>query len=429
MKKALAALATLFVIDFASAQSVEWIRRESASQVDFARGVSADGLGSVYISGVAFGTGILDPDPYPEAFVRKYDSAGTLVWSREFGTLDWEEGYGVSADGLGSIYTVGLTEGELGGPHLGGQDAFIAKYNEDGTHQWTRQFGTTADDVAYSVSADQLGSIFVAGALNGSRSQPESAFQDAFLSKYDSSGTLQWTQPFGEPLLDEVASGVSADGLGNVYVAGSQFRDGVVNAVPGDVFLSKYDSAGELQWTQPFGEPDEDERATGVSADGLGNIYVAFDSVFFDPITQYPTFGALRKYDDTGALLWTYDLEPMQSIAGVSADGLGNVYISSNPVDDLVTSTYVSKISGSGELLWTLITFQDDEETINMARSLGVSADGLGNVYSAGLVDVLEPFGGVNFDAFLTKISVPEPTSFVLLIVCSVLGTAVRRSR
>ncbi len=407
----------------ARAQHVEWLRQGVAGTVDYSRGVSADGIGNVYISGVNF-------DDLTKSFVRKYDAAGNLLWDRELlddaewnlGLTEWTEGFGVSADRQGSVYSVGFTEGELSGPHLGGHDAFIAKYNEDGTHQWTRQFGTAADDIAYSVSADQLGSVYASGSLNGDRSQPSSALEDAFLNKYDSSGTLQWSKQFGDPSFDEVSTGVSADGLGNVYIAGSKFRDGFIDNAPGDIFLSKYSASGDVQWTQQFGETDENERATGVSADGLGNVYISFHSRVDTGWQQ--ELGALRKYDEVGALLWGYELL-QGSIAGVSADGLGNVYISGSD-GALSPSTYVSKLNASGTLLWTVYFAQPGEDDYQMHFSYGVSADGLGNAYSAGQVDYFGSF--VNFDAFVAKIAVPEPGAFSLAALVGLVLSTKRRA-
>jgi hypothetical protein len=38
--------------------------------------------------------------------------------------------FGVSADGLGNVYISGYTEGSLGGTNAGGTDAFVAKITD-----------------------------------------------------------------------------------------------------------------------------------------------------------------------------------------------------------------------------------------------------------------------------------------------------------
>lgn len=410
----------------ACAQHVEWIRQGSAGSVDYSRGVSADGQGNVYITGVNF-------NDFVKSFVRKYDAAGNLLWDRELldeaewtlGRTEWTEGFGVSADRQGSVYSVGFTEGELAGTYGGGQDAFIAKYHEDGTRQWTRQFGSSADDIGYSVSADQLGSVFMSGSLNGDSSDPSAALEDAFINKYDATGNLQWTRQFGVANMSEVATGVSSDGLGGAYLVGSKFSDGFFNPSPvrSDVFLNKYGTAGNLLWTRQIGDANLDERATGVSADGLGNVYVSLNTMGENIPMQ---LGAVKKYDELGSLLWTY--EPEQgSIAGVSADGLGNVYVSGSG-EQLSPDTYVSKLNASGALLWTVRFAESGNDDYLMHVSYGVSADGLGNAYSAGQIDYSGSF--VNFDSFVAKIAVPEPGAFSLAALFGlVLGMRGRATR
>ena len=66
-------------------------------------------------------------------------------WTRQLGTSATDVSYGVSADGLGNVYISGYTDGSLGGPNAGGTDAFVSKYDAAGTLQWTRQLGTSVD--------------------------------------------------------------------------------------------------------------------------------------------------------------------------------------------------------------------------------------------------------------------------------------------
>ena len=75
----------------------------------------------------------------------------TLEWTRQLGTSEWDVSYGVSADGLGNVYISGLTDGSLGGTNAGNSDAFISKYDAGGTLQWTRQLGTSTRDGSYDV--------------------------------------------------------------------------------------------------------------------------------------------------------------------------------------------------------------------------------------------------------------------------------------
>ena len=120
---------------------------------------------------------------------------------------------------LPGVYVAGQTRGTLPGQtSSGGRDAFVRKYDSAGTEVWTRQFGTFAVDQASGVSVDSSG-VYVAGFTGGTLpGQSSAGFTDAFVRKYDLAGTEVWTRQFGSPSLDE-ARGVSVDSSG-VYVAG-----------------------------------------------------------------------------------------------------------------------------------------------------------------------------------------------------------------
>ena len=68
----------------------------------------------------------------------------------------------------GNMYVAGQTEGALdGNVNAGGNDIFVMKFDASGTHQWTSQRGTSADDVAYATEAWSLQSVRCIGAVAG----------------------------------------------------------------------------------------------------------------------------------------------------------------------------------------------------------------------------------------------------------------------
>jgi hypothetical protein len=81
-------------------------------------------------------------------------------WTRQFGTSNNDISFGVSADGLGNVYISGETDGNLEGTRAGSFDAFITKYNANGTLQWTQQFGTSEWDIATGVYQPMVWAMF-----------------------------------------------------------------------------------------------------------------------------------------------------------------------------------------------------------------------------------------------------------------------------
>jgi hypothetical protein len=61
-----------------------------------------------------------------DAFIRKYDPAGNVIWTLQLGTAATDEGLGVAV-GSSGLYITGSTQGVLGPSGAGGQDAYVAK--------------------------------------------------------------------------------------------------------------------------------------------------------------------------------------------------------------------------------------------------------------------------------------------------------------
>ena len=109
--------------------TVEWIRQFGTSLFDHSTGVSADGLGNVYISGSTYGS-LGGPNAgTQDAFVSKYDSNGSLLWTQQLGASGWDYSSGVSADRQGNVWVSGFTDNSLGGPNAGEIDAFVVRFS------------------------------------------------------------------------------------------------------------------------------------------------------------------------------------------------------------------------------------------------------------------------------------------------------------
>ena len=305
---------------------IEWIRQVGTEWDDRACGVSADGLGNVYISGYTHGSLGGNSAGNYDAFVSKYDLGGNLLWIRQIGTSSRDGSAAVSADGLGNAYIAGYTEGSLGGPLAGWFDAFVGKYDSEGNLQWVRQFGPSDWEESWGISADQMGNVYVTGYVH----YPDVPYYDGFLTKYDPQGNLVWSGDIGTSDWD-VSYGVSADGMGNAYISGAAIGlPGSPNPGNIDPFVSKFDSEGHLLWTSGVGTSDEDWSYC-VSADGLGNVYI---SGYTLGSLGGPNAGSgdafVSKYDPDGSLLWTCQFGGVEFETGfgISVDKLGSVYIS-----------------------------------------------------------------------------------------------------
>ena len=130
---------------------------------------------------------------FNDIFLVKFNSSGTKQWTKQLGTSDWDSGIGVTTDSSGNIYVTGRTWGGLdGNTKLGFTDIFLVKYNLSGTKQWTKQLGTSDQDEGYGVTTDSSGNIYVTGKTKGGLDgNTNSGDYDIFLVKYTSSGIKQ----------------------------------------------------------------------------------------------------------------------------------------------------------------------------------------------------------------------------------------------
>jgi hypothetical protein len=268
-----------FIRSYDSDGDLRWTKQFGTSDNDFAYGITTDADGNVYAAG--YTGGVLE-DGYlgsGNAFLRSYDSGGDLRWTRQFGTSGNEEAQGIATDAAGNVYTSGYTTGSLEGDNSGFGDAFLRSYDSDGTLRWTRQFGTPGNDFARGIATDGAGNVYATGFTQGNLDGTfAGGSYDAYIRSYDGSGTLRWTRQFGTAGND-FATGIAIDVAANVYATGS--TEGSLEGDSsgfGDAFIRSYDSSGTLRWTRQFGTTAAD-FATGIAADADSHLYVSGETL------------------------------------------------------------------------------------------------------------------------------------------------------
>ncbi|MBN2113010.1 MAG: hypothetical protein JW785_02665 [Acidimicrobiia bacterium] len=357
---------------------VNWTRQFGSTGYEIARAVAADS-GGVYVAGDV--EGVLPGQTAAgdfDVFVRKYDPAGKHLWTRQFGTAGEDHGYGVAVD-VSGVYVVGGVEGALPGQSLAGSvDAFVRKYDPDGKHLWTRQFGDIGVGSEFSaeygrgVAVDATG-VYVAGHTSGCLPDQEYCeSRDAFVRKYSHAGKHRWTRQFGTNDVDE-ANGVAVDATG-VYVAGMTYGvfpgqttyPGAWNMDP-DAFLAKLDHAGNQVWARQICSTSGSnyfDFGWGVAVGGAA-VYVVGSTRAVLP-GQTSTGGEdafVRQYDPAGGEGWTRqvcgsEVPDTQIGWGVAADAAG-VYLvgeTSGPLPGLPQQGlvgFVRRYDHAGKELWT----------------------------------------------------------------------------
>ena len=327
----------LFLVKYNSSGVKQWTKQLGTSASDEGRGVTVDSSDNIYVTGSTRGG--LDNNTNMSGtswdfFLVKYNSSGVKQWTKQFGTPGSDFGTGVTVDSSDNLYVTGKTNGGMDtNTNSGNYDIFLVKYNSSGVKQWTRQLGTSSADSAEGVTVDSSDNIYVMGNTEGGLdNNTNSGGWDFFLVKYNSSGTKQWNQQLGTSSNDS-GKGVTVDSSNNIYVTGvtSEALDGNTHFGSLDIFLVKYNSSGEKQWTQQLGGTSGNDEGKGVTVDSSNNIYVTgYTTKGLDGNTSYGNHDIfLVKYNSSGVKQWT---KPLGSSGGdygygVTVDSSNYIYV------------------------------------------------------------------------------------------------------
>jgi len=376
----------IFLVKYNSSGVKQWTKQLGTSNSDAGTGVTVDSSDNIYVTGSTQGG--LDGNSNTagsswDYFLVKYNSSGVKQWTEQHGSVAKEVlgvngyytdlGQGVTVDSSDNIYVTGTT-------NYGSNDIFLVKFYDNGTKQWTQLLGTSSDDrvalgfgeIMDGVTVDSSDNIYVVGSTKGGMdNNTNSGGWDFFLVKFNSSGTKQWTQQLGTSSTD-YGNAVAVDSSDNIYVTGTTAGglDGNTHFGSNDIFLVKYNSSGEKQWTQQLGGHwytssgnivySHNDAGTGVTVDSSNNIYVTgvTSKVIVDGSnTSYGGVDSvLVKYNSSGVKQWAKQLGTSGHDygQGVTADSSGNIYVTGKTNGGLDNNT------NSGSLDVFLVKYNSD---------------------------------------------------------------------
>jgi hypothetical protein len=284
-----------------------------------------------------------------DLYLTKYDSEGSQLWTKQFGTTTHEEATSVTTDTSGNIYVGGHTVGGLDGSNQNvGQnldtskntgyattDSYVTKFDSNGNQLWTQQYGTVELDDEWGITTDEDGNVFAGGNTKGDfgRTNPGAANEyDAWITKLDKDGNEQWVKQFGTTDYDFLWD-METDSKGNVYGTGWTLGDlGGKNSGSYDSYVTKFDNNGNQQWIKQFGTSGDDQPVSnGLEIDSNDNIYMTGTT---DGNLVGGNAGSsdtwVTKYDENGNQLWTqqFGTSEYDSATTISVDNDGSLYVS-----------------------------------------------------------------------------------------------------
>lgn len=280
-------------------QEWDWTKIAGGPSVDKITGIANDHSGNIFITGYFDSTIVFDSTRLISAggtdvFIAKYDPDGMLLWAKQVGGQNDDYSSGISTDITGNCYVTGYffisgnvsTFGSTTITESGDADIFISKFTSTGNFLWVRNAGGRSDDASYAIATDVSGNSYITGyfsgtALFGTTKVTSIGYSDIFVAKYDAAGNLVWLKTGGGPYQDEAFS-ISTDVAGNCYLTGyftgNAIFSGAVLASAGyfdtDVFLLKYNPSGVLVMAKRAGGTGND-YGTGIDITNSGQIYIS----------------------------------------------------------------------------------------------------------------------------------------------------------
>ena len=268
-----------------------------------------------------------------DAWLIKTDENGNEIWSKTFGGTAYDEAWSVQQTSDGGYILAGKNG-------IDSSDAWLIKTDENGNEIWSKtfggidSFGYSTEDHACSVQQTSDGGYIVAGYT----------FYSGWLIKTYSTGTEQWNMKF-----DSIGLGINKAYSVQQTSDGGYILAGYTEPYESDsdAWLVKTDKDGNKIWSKKFGGTYFDE-AWSVQQTSDGGYILAGHT-----IANYEEYsGWLIKTDSTGTEEWNMtlnygDLTAAYSVRQTLDDGYiiaGGTGSSENGFDALLV-----KIAGTDE--------------------------------------------------------------------------------
>ncbi len=339
----------VFVAKFTAGGVYLWSKRLGGVASEGATSIAVDASDNIFVGGyfsstTDLGGGALISAGGVDMFVAKYSATGTYQWAKAYGSSGNDSLYSLAVDKRsGDVIITGSFSGSainFGGATLVQGQTFLARFSgTDGSHIWSKNFGSLSTSQGNSVAIDTNGDIVLVGQFDGAidltsnvlswpyspsaliATTDSSGFSsmDLFIAKFSSAGACVWSKSFGGPYRD-TATGVALDSSGNLFVLGyfisSIDLGGGTMRTPSsnddDVFLAKFSSAGTPLWSTSFSGPGN-EMPSGLAVDSNGNVTVTggFNytiNIGGDVLTSATSGSSdvfVAKYSPSGSRLWS----------------------------------------------------------------------------------------------------------------------------
>ena len=201
----------VFLVKCDSAGNWLWAKNGGGNNNDYGNGMRVDPLNNIAVTGSFFDT-VSFPPAQPlitngskDGFIAYYNPQGDCMWIKTMGGLQQDKGIDCVGDKDGNIYVTGFVNGisqfnSIVDTTVGGDDIFIAKYDNSGNIIYADLAGSSAADYGKGIALSQQGIVYVTGDFRATSYFSNDTIisngdRDAFLSKYYDGSPVFVSQP------------------------------------------------------------------------------------------------------------------------------------------------------------------------------------------------------------------------------------------
>ncbi|HWC62834.1 MAG TPA: hypothetical protein VG501_04365, partial [Rhizomicrobium sp.] len=214
----------------------------------------------------------------------------------------------------------------------------------------SNQDATSGVTTAAATAVDSSGNIYVLGNATGDiGNELNQGSQDVYLTKYDSAGNVAWQHLIGSAG-SATGYGLALDPAGGVVISGASTADLTTTSVANgnkDSFVASYDAGGNQTWIKQI-QTLAQNQANAVSVDASGNVYIG-GSVSGGVIGAGQTASGggdayLAKFDSKGHLLAEnqFGSSGADQVSATAAGSDGSLYVASVQNGEAVIAKYAN---------------------------------------------------------------------------------------
>ncbi len=233
----------LFAAKISVAQIIEFEHVYGGSGYDYGYSVTQTYDKGYAVAGSTSSSGSGSTD----AYLLKTDSMGIMQWQKTFGGINIDQAYSIQETKDTGFVIAGFTN-SFG---QGGYDLYVIRTNRYGDTIWTKTYGGSNWDFAYSIQ-QTIDSGFI---ITGGTYSFGKGYEDMYLVKINSIGDTIWTKTYGG-IKDDEAKSVKQTKDGGYIITGFTKSFGDAN---GDFYTVKTNNVGDTLWTNKYGGIQEDD--------------------------------------------------------------------------------------------------------------------------------------------------------------------------